>query len=280
MSLNSGVIHFSRVALAGLSLFLVAAESQGATELAKINGTTITLEDFDKKYKESLRFFRYKAPTKKNVLDDLIKRELGIQEAKKQNLDKDPDVRERLNTVLYHSLLDKQLASKFDTIQVSDDEIQKFYKANPEVRTSHIFVQVRFDANAAQEREAQEKIKKIEGFLKKGDKSFAEIARTYSEGVAAASGGDIDYQTKDKLDPVYYNTSVKLGGIGKVSEIVRSQFGYHIIKLTGVKEFKDVDKGAYKRIIFDEKRAQIYDSYMDGLKKSYSVQVNDSLIKE
>jgi peptidyl-prolyl cis-trans isomerase C/peptidyl-prolyl cis-trans isomerase D len=263
-----------------VTLFGTSGVARAATELAKINDTVITLEDFNTKYKESLRFFRYKAPTRRNVLDDLINRELGIQEARKRNIDRDPEVRERINTVLYHSLLDKELAAKFDTIRVSDDEIQSYYKKNPEVRTSHIFVQVRYDANAAQEKEALDKIKKIEAILKKGDKSFSEIARTYSEGVAAASGGDIDYQTKDKLDPVYYETAVALGKVGSVSNIIRSQFGYHIIKLTAIKEFKDVDKGAYKRIIFDEKRSKIYEDYMDNLKKSYSVQVNYDLIKE
>lgn len=269
------------LSMTGLVLFLASpSKIRAATELAKINGTVITLEDFESKYKESLRFFRYKAPTKRNVLDDLIHRELGIQEARKRNLDRDPEVRERINTVLYHSLLDKELASKFDTIRVTDDEIRDYYKKNPEIRTSHIFVQVRYDANAAQEKEALDKIKKIEAILKKGDKSFSEIARTYSEGVAAASGGDIDYQTKDKLDPVYYETAVALGKVGTVSGIVRSQFGYHIIKLTGIKDFKDVDKGAYKRIIFDERRSKIYEAYMDELKKSYSLQVNYDLLKE
>ncbi|MEO7165231.1 MAG: SurA N-terminal domain-containing protein, partial [Bdellovibrionia bacterium] len=73
-----------------------------ATELAKINGTTIVLEDFEKKYKDNLRFFPINAPTKKGVLDDLIKRELAIQEAKKEGLERDPEVRDRIDTLLYH----------------------------------------------------------------------------------------------------------------------------------------------------------------------------------
>ena len=139
---------------------------------------------------------------------------------------------------------------------------------------------MRFDATPAQVKQALEKLKKVEVILKKGGKSFAEVARTYSEGVAAASGGDIDYQTKDKLDPVYYQTAVGLKSVGNVSPIVRTQFGYHIIKLTSVKEFKDVNKGTYKRIIFDEKRAQIFDEYMDTLKKTNTVTVNYGLLKE
>lgn len=263
---------------------MTAVTVYSATELARINSSVITLETFNNKYKENLKFFRYKSPTKKNILDEMINRDLGIQEARKLGLDKDPEVVERINTVLYHSLLDKKLASKFDTIQISNDEIEGYYKKNPEVRTSHIFVQVRVDATAAQEKAAKDKIKKLQGLLneglKGGKQTFAEIARTYSEGVAAPAGGDIDYQTKDKLDPAYYDAAIKLK-VGQITpEPVRSQFGYHIIKLTAVKPFKDVDKGQYKRIIFDEKRAKIFEGYMAELRQKAKITVNYDLIKE
>jgi peptidyl-prolyl cis-trans isomerase C/peptidyl-prolyl cis-trans isomerase D len=270
----------TRLNLALFALLFMPAAASAATELARINGTVISLEDFDKKYRESLRFFRYKAPTKKNVLDDLVKRELGIQEARKQGVDKDPEVRERMNTVLYHSLLDKKLAARFDSINVTDGEISSYYEKNPELRTSHIFVQVRFDATPAQEKAALEKIKKIEVVLKKGDKSFAEVARTYSEGVAAASGGDIDYQTKDKLDPAYYSAALELKTPGKVSSIVKTGFGYYIIKLTAVRPWEDADKGQVKRMVFDERRAQIFDKYMANLRNSAKVAVKADLIKD
>lgn len=266
--------------LGASSFILLGTSLFAATELAKINGTVITLEDFEKKYKENLRFFRYKAPTKRNVLEDMIKRELGIAEAKKMGLDKDPEVRDRIDTVLYHSLLDKKLAAQFDSIQVTDKELEKYYSQNPEIRTSHVFVQLRMDANKAQEKAALDRIKSAEAALKKGDKTFAEIAKEYSEGVAAPGGGDIDFQTKDKLDPVYYETAVKLRHPGTVSGIVRSQFGFHIIKVTAVKEFKDIDKGYFKRMIFDEKRAEIFDRYMGDLKKSSQLSVNYDLLKE
>ncbi len=260
-----------------------AAPSPGGTELARINGTVITLEEFNTKYRENMKFFRYRIPTKKNVLEDMIRRDLAVQEAKKLGLDKDPEVIDRVNTVLYHSLLDKRLSSKFDAIQITDDEIKAFYKENPEIRTSHIFVQVRYDASDAQDKAALAKIKRIQTALAEGVKSgkvtFAEVARNQSEGVAAATGGDIDYQTKDKLDPAYYQAAIKLK-VGAVSDVVRSQFGYHIIKLTAVKELKDVDRGQYKRLIFDEKRGKIFEAYMDDLKKGSKVSVNYELLKE
>ncbi len=265
-----------------LSAALFSVLAFAATELARVNEKVISLEDFNNRYKDSLKFFNYKAPTKKNVLDDIIKREVGVQEAKKLGLDKDPEVVERINTVLYQSLLDKKLSSKFEAIQLSEKEVEDYYRRNPEIRVSHIFVQVRFDANTSQEKAAHDKMKKIQLALKDGlknGKTFAEIATTFSEGVGASTGGDMGYQTKDKLDSTFYSSAVKLKQ-GDISDIVRSQFGYHIIKLTGVRDYKETDKGQIKRLLFDEKRSALFDSYMEDLKKKSKVSVNYNLIKE
>lgn len=263
------------------ALFGFAKAIEAATELARVNGTVISLEDFNKKYRENLKFFQFKAPTRKSVLDDLIKRELGIQQAKKEGLDKDPEVIDRMNTVLYHALLDKNLTKDFEKIHVTDEEAKDYYAKNPEVRTSHIFVAVRPDASAEEGKKAYEKIKKIQDEdLKGGTASFAEVAQNKSEGIAAPMGGDIDYQTRDKLDPTYYETAVKLRTPGKVSGIVRSQFGYHIIRLTAVKPWEDVDKAQVKRQLFDERRGQIFEGYMAKLKQQAKVQVKSDLLKD
>src|SRR6186713_1856005 len=104
--------------LALLPTLMLPTLSLGATELAKVNGKVITLEDFNKKYQALLPLYTNKTPTKSNVLDDLIKRELGIQEAKKMKLEQDPDVQDEMNTVLYQALLRKQLAKEFEKIQI------------------------------------------------------------------------------------------------------------------------------------------------------------------
>src|SRR3989338_3876001 len=147
--------------IALLAISLAAPGAGAATELAKVNGSTITLEDFNKKYQENQQYFQYGSPTKKGVLDDLIKRELGVQEARKLNLDKSPDVVERMNTVLYHALLEKQLSNEIETIHVNDDDAEGFYKKNPEIRTSHIFVAVPFGATKEVEQQAHTKLKGI-----------------------------------------------------------------------------------------------------------------------
>jgi peptidyl-prolyl cis-trans isomerase C/peptidyl-prolyl cis-trans isomerase D len=271
--------------LAGVFAVIAAVQSVrlaiAATELARINSTVITLEDFNKKYRENLKFYQFRAPTKKGVLDDLIKRELGIQEARKAGLDKDPDVIDRMNTVLYHALLDRKLSKDFEGIHIEDSEAKSFYGKNPEIRTSHIFVAARPDATDAEKSKAMAKIKDIQDKQLKGSQmSFAEVAQRFSEGVAAPMGGDIDYQTKDKLDPTYYETAIKLGSPGKVSGIVQSQFGYHIIKLTAIRPWEEADKAQVKRLLFEEKRSQIFEKYMTQLRGQAKVSVKNELIRD
>lgn len=272
---------FAIAFILGVSTFYVGSKAiQAATELARVNNHVITLEDFNRKYSENLKFFQLKAPTKQSVLDDLINRELGIQEAKKMRLDKDPEVIDRMNTVLYQALLDKKLSKAFQGIYVTDEQAREYYAKNPEIRTSHIFVAVPPNATPEQVKKAYAKIKAIQDEqLRPGKKSFAEVAQRFSEGVAAPMGGDIDYQTKDKLDPTYYKTALALKTPGKVSGIIRTPFGFHIIKLTAIRPWQDADKAAVKRMVFDEKRNEIFESYMAQLRRKAKIAIHRELLK-
>ncbi len=269
------------ISLFGSSLLiLITPLASAATELARINNTVITLEDFNKKYQENLMYFQSKSPTKKGVLEDIIKRELALQEAKKMGLDKDPDVVDRMNTILYHAVLNKKLGSEFEKIQVSDSDAKSFYNQNPEIRTSHIFVNLRAGAPATETQKANDKIKNIEKELRKGNMSFAEIAQKFSEGVAAPTGGDIDWHTHNELDPTYYQTALKLSVNGSPSAIVRTQFGLHIIKLTGKRSWDDTDQAKIKRLLIDERKNQIFEKYVGGLKNQAKVVVHSELLKD
>lgn len=249
-----------------------------ATELARINNRVITLEEFSKRYQESAKFFQLRAPSKKGVLDDLIKREIGIQEAKRLGLDKDPEIVERMNVVLYNALLEKKLSAEFEKIHISDDEAEAFYSKNPEIRTSQLFVAMKPDATAKDEKEGMERIRKMEEELRSG-KGFAEVAQRLSDGPSAPTGGDMDYQTKERLDPLYYAEALKLKSVGSVSRIFRSPFGFHIVKLTGRKTWEQVDHAHVKRQVFAQRRLDIFEKYMKTLRQQAKVTVKEDLLK-
>jgi parvulin-like peptidyl-prolyl isomerase len=258
-----------------------AGTAVAATEVAKVNGKVITLEELNAKYQQSLQFYQAKTPTKKGLLDDLVKRELGIQEAKKLGLDRDPEVIDAMNTVLFNALVTKKLSKEFEQITVSDSEAKDFYAKNPEIRTSHIFVAAPINVSAEEDKKAHARIQKIyDEHIRNGKENFAEVAQRFSEGPAAAMGGDVDYKLRGMVDPAYYDAAVALHSPGRISGIVRSQSGYHIIKLTAVKSWDDVDHAAIKRLLIEDRQRHAFDKYMAQLRANAKVMVHNDLVKE
>jgi peptidyl-prolyl cis-trans isomerase C/peptidyl-prolyl cis-trans isomerase D len=265
--------------LALVSLSFLSTGAFAATELAKVNGRPITLEEFNKKYQAMLPLYQGKTPTRALVLEDLIKRELGVQEAKRLKLDQDPEIQDEMNTVLYQALLRKQLAKDFEKITITDTDARAWYNRNPEIRTSHIFVAVAPNATKEEEAAARKRLQDVQSKELRSGKSFAEVAQKFSEGVAAPMGGDIDYQSKSKLDPAYYSAALGLRKPGSVSSIVRSQFGFHIIKLTAIRPWADVDPSAVKAELMNERKQTLFDNYMKNLRSRAQVTVKNDLLR-
>lgn len=260
---------------------LAVTAAFAATEVARVNGKAISAEYFTRKYNESLQYFQHRRPSKKDVMDDLVKRELAIQEARKLKLDKDPDVIDRMETVLYHALVEKKLSSQFEKIHVTDKEAKDFYEKNPEIRTSHIFVALAQNASAKDIKEAEARLKEIrDKHLRSGKMGFAEAAQRFSEGMYAPMGGDLDYKTKDQLDPAYYQAAVALKRPGAMTDIVRSSAGLHLIKLTAIRPWVETDQPKVKRLVFEERRQEIFDRYMTSLKSGAKIQVNQAFLKD
>lgn len=263
--------------LLGMNMTFFTAHAD--TELARIGSRVITLEEFNKRYEEASRFFPYSPPSKKSVLDDLVKRELGIQEAKKIGIDKEPEMIDRVNGLYYQALVEKKLGKDMAAINITDEETKKYYSSNPEIRTSHVYLALSPTASPEIQKEVESRINEIlTKYVQPGKMSFAEIAQKHSEGPNAAVGGDMDYQTRDRLDPTYYKAAMSLK-VGQVSGVVKSPYGYHIIKLTAVRSWEDVDKAKLKRMLFEQKRQEQFEKFMSSLRAKSEVTIKADLIK-
>lgn len=268
------------LSLALLAISVNTALSAPNDAAAVINGKEITKEDFDRRYKENIQIFKFTPPTKANVMNDIVNFELAVQEAKRLGLDKDPQVAERVNAVLYQSLIEKQLSDKFkQVVDVTEKEARDFCRRNPAVRTSHVYVSLKPAALKSEEEAAMKKIREAQSALA-GGMSFEQVVAKYSEGFATGSGGDIGYQSKDKLDPTYYMEARKLKPGGVTNQPVRSQFGLHIIKLAGVQDCGSINIPEWQRMVFDEKRAKIFEEYLGGLRSKAKVSINKEAIQE
>ena len=146
-------------------------------------------------------------------------------------------------------LFDRELARQ--RVAVPQNDIQRYYNDNiqqyqaPErVRASHILLNTAGKDEAAVRKQAEELLAKI-----KGGADFAELAKKFSEDPGSKDkGGDLDYFPRGQMVPEFEKTAFELKP-GQVSDLVKTQYGFHIIKV--------VDKQAGSTQTLDQVRPQI-----------------------
>jgi len=128
---------------------------------------------------------------------------------------------------------------------VTDAEIREFYEKNPDkfkqpegVRASHILIPVPQGGDEAAKKAAKTKAQSL---LKqvKGGGDFAKLAKENSSDGSAQQGGDLGFFTRGQMVPPFEQAAFSLKP-GQVSDVVETQFGYHIIKVTDKKDASTV----------------------------------------
>lgn len=128
---------------------------------------------------------------------------------------------------------------------VTDAEIREFYDKNPDkfkqpeaIRASHILIRVPKEADDAAKKAARTK---VETLLKqaRGGSDFGTLARDNSSDGSAQQGGDLGFFPKGKMVPAFEQAAYALKP-GQISDVVETQFGYHIIKVTERREASTV----------------------------------------
>jgi len=131
--------------------------------------------------------------------------------------------------------LELKKSSFFDQVSVKDEDLQALYKKETsnlaeQRRAAHILIEVNAKVTDAQ---AKAKIEEIQQRLAKGE-DFAALAKQFSQDPGSANnGGDLGFAGPDVYDPAFEKALYALNK-GQVSGPVRSEFGYHLIKLLGV----------------------------------------------
>ena len=271
--------HFRVVATLFCTLIVSAAAQAQAKDavVAVIGNRTITLDEFNKKYSD-IKNQTLNPPSKQLFLEDLVRYEVGLQEAEKRRLATDPIVQERMRQELYKALLEKDLGERVQKISVSDQEMATFYKKNPEIRTSHILIEVKPGATPEQRSEAKKRALEISEEVKKSKRPFEELVKLYSDdSLSKQTGGDVGWGNRITWVPSYYETVLKMS-VGEISPIVETPFGFHLIKVTGRRAFENANKRALRAAVFDEKRRDVFNDYFDQIKKGYKIQTNKKLV--
>lgn len=246
--------------------------------VATVNGVEIKKGQLEQAFEQNLLFVSDKMVTKEKVLNDLINREIGVKRGYAEKLDQDPIVKAKMEDVMYHALISKDLEKKLAGIQVTDKEAQDYYGKHREYRTAHILFRLRVVPQKEETEEAMKKALEVYKELQAKPQNWPELANKYSQSSTAPAGGDLGYQPAVKLAPEYF-AAINGKKIGYISNPVRTQFGYHIIKVLGVKEWKDVDPALYKKIVYDQKRDKLLEEYFEAQRKSAQIKINKELLK-
>ncbi len=218
-------------------------------------GVLVTEEDVDSYISESLADA---GKTQQDFLNELESAGFTLEEAESQ-------IR---NDLVISRLIELEVISE---IIVSDEEVQRYYDDNPdefvkpeEVKVSHILVNSSKDASSIRN-------KALAGL------DFAELAVQYSTCPSSAKGGDLGWFTRGKMVKEFEDAAFALQNKGDISPVVETQFGFHILKLTGrtearLKDFSDVSR-SIKSSLLQEKQADAIEAYTSQLESRADIKI-------
>ncbi|MGG3956759.1 peptidylprolyl isomerase [Bhargavaea massiliensis] len=158
-----------------------------------------------------------------------------------------------------------------DDIKVTDEELKKYYNEyKPKVRASHILV------------DDEKTAKEIKAKLEKGE-DFAKLAKQYSKDTGSAqNGGDLGWFGPGKMVEEFEKAAYTLN-VGEISNPVKTQFGYHIIKVTDKEKKKSFDE-MREEIEYEVKKSKLdtskVQSKLDELMKDANVDIKDKALKD
>ena len=149
-------------------------------------------------------------------------------------------------------------------VSVSDDELRRSYKENiqrystpEERRASHILIKAEASASADEKKAARAKAEQLLAQLQKNPAQFAELARKNSDDPGSgANGGDLDFFARGDMVKPFEDAAYGLKP-GQISGLVESEFGFHIIQLTGVRGGETKPFEAVRAEIEDDARKQL-----------------------
>lgn len=297
-----------------------AVEEAKPANAAIVNGTAIPYADFERELDLYSRRLQRQGMTipdnlkpqvQKEVIDELISRELMYQESQKKKikLEKDyvkneiakikqrfPDnkqfeqmmsqmgmteslLEEQIRRIgLIRGLIDKEVASK---IKITDEEAKKFYDENPkyftrpeEVHAQHILIKLDKDADDKAKKDARKKLEDLKKRAEKGE-DFGELAKANSQGPSAPKGGDLGFFSKGKMVPSFEKAAFALKP-GEISDVVETKFGYHLIKSIEHKapETKSFDS-VKDKIVENLRNRKVQDEvkkYIEGLRQKAKIE--------
>ncbi len=258
----------------------------GNKELVRINEVSISIEEFRQLMEKQPLEGKMRLLDEKGMRDFLenyiIAREVLYQEAKKRGLEKDREIQAKVEdfrrALLIEALFEEVLKGKDE---VTEEEIKNYYRENQslfteprEIKIRHIVVN------------SEPILKEVLARLSGGE-SFEKLASLYNIDRTREDGGNLGYIQRGQLAPSFAQfeeAAFSLRKRGEVSEVVRSPYGYHIIRLEDMRgmALQPFDKVKEKIRFFlqPKKKQEARLNYIREAKSRSNIVINEKLWNE
>jgi parvulin-like peptidyl-prolyl isomerase len=298
---------------AGVAILLFASCNKAKKYVAVVNGQGIPREKFEKFYSrveayysqmlqtspDDPRFQNMMAQVRSQILQNMIIQTLLLQDAKSKKIEVSQQeidshisaIKNKYGEQVFQSALqqqgiteeeyrkdlsDQMIISKLrdditKNITITDEEVKNYYEthkdqfSNPEtIRARHILVK------------SMDEAKKVKERLKKGE-DFAKVAREVSVDTGTKDlGGDLGYFSRGKMAKPFEDAAFALKKKGDISDIVQTEFGFHIIKLEDRKpaevlSFESAKEKA-QNLLKKEKEEKAFGDYIENLKNNAKIE--------
>ncbi|MDO4531670.1 MAG: peptidylprolyl isomerase [Bacillota bacterium] len=238
--------------------------------LATIDGIQITDADLDAYIaampQEQQAYAAY-PQFREHCLKQLLAYHLYAKMAEEEKMDETEEFQELMKRARRDILAQVAISSVLKDITVSEEEMQAFYKENPDhftegesVQAKHILV------------DTEEKAQEIFAAIEKGEISFEDAAKAHSSCPSNAQGGDLGEFGRGQMVPEFDQAAFE-AEIGKVIGPVKTQFGYHLIRVESKKEASvmefDTVKDHIQGTLLQQKQNEVYSAKYHELHEKY-----------
>jgi peptidyl-prolyl cis-trans isomerase C len=240
--------------------------------LANVGGIAVTNQEIDEFIANlGQRGQAYNTPEgRAAILNQLVANKLLLLDARKNLLEMEPEFKAQLAKFKESLLVSYATEKAISAVTISDREVEEYYNANSErfmgeeaVSASHILV------------ETEEEAREIYGRIASGESTFEEEALAHSTCPSKANGGNLGEFGRGQMVPEFDKAVFEME-VGEItSEPVKTQFGYHLIKLNEKKDAAvtplEEIREELKNVLLDEKKHQAYESKINQLKILFPV---------
>lgn len=246
----------------------IASGAERPDIIAQVGDDLITKDDIAQILSQIPAQFKPRYATlqgRRELVDAMVSMKMLAWEARRRKINEREDMKVKIDYIIDQTLARALEEELRENIKIEDATIEKYYKENQDkyvtpakVKARHILVESEDEAGG------------ILAEIRAGG-DFAELAGEKSTCPSAGKGGDLGWFERGKMDPAFEKAAFELKK-GEVSNVVKSSFGYHIIKVENIRPAKTKDLDQARKSIERTMAKDLLEKEMAKLKEKISAE--------